>query len=244
MSEATKKQISRRVMRFLLEAVSIAFVIAVIFVVLRKWAPGLIETVETGDVNQVEDYIRHQGAMGKSILVLIQVVETISIVLPAVPVFIAAGALFGKLHGFLLCYITNLVMNYIIFTIARKFRIRTDDFDEAARNPRIEKLMTVSDRPVLFVILLSLIPVIPNGTIPYVSAQTGMDEKEYMKGLAIGSMPTILFYACFGDILLNFSFRSILPFLIVIIVAVVAIVVFRKQILALFEKLNEKRLAK
>ena len=55
-------------------------------------------------------------------MVVLQVIETISIVIPAMPVYICSGILFGKAVGIAICYTTNLILNILIFLAARKMK--------------------------------------------------------------------------------------------------------------------------
>ena len=194
MTTTTPKSSHRKHIYLVLEILLITLAVLLIYRVLETRAPKLIGLLRKGNISDIEDYIRQEGKKGELVLIGLQILETISIVLPALPVYISAGVLFGKLKGFLMCYITNLIMNLVIFLVAKKWKITTKEFTKYGKNEKFEKLMTITSQPGLLVILMCLLPVMPNGMIPYVSAQTGMELKEFLLGLSVGSLPAILVY--------------------------------------------------
>lgn len=84
------------------------------------------------------------------------------------------------------------------------------------------------------VIVMCFLPIVPNGMIPYLSAQTDIKCRDFTGALAIGSAPAIAFYVCCGDFLISESYKLILFFIIVIAILAFIGFLFRKKLIAFF----------
>ncbi len=207
----------------LIELLIIAIVIAVVIMVLQREKPEFLQVLREGDVEQVENYIRSEGDRGWYILVGLQILETISIVLPALPVYIAAGVLFGKLQGFIMCYLTNLVMNMFLYRVASRIQIPDSWLQKLEKRKFVARLLGKRDRPTLMIILLCFFPMLPGGVIPFVAMQQKVRFRDFIKGVAIGSFPAILFYVSSGDLILNARYREYLPVVVAVLLFAAAI---------------------
>lgn len=217
--------------RRILEILLVIAALCVVAFVLVRHTPPIVEVIRNGDINDVEAYIQSKGKEGVIILIILQTIETISIFLPALPIYICAGAILGKVKGFLVCWITNIVLNIIIFEVAKKMKVSASRFlDDDEKDNKLIKMMMAAKYPNRLVILMSLIPVFPNGLIPYVAAQTSISLSSFVKSLAIGCLPTILIYAWGGDLLTSEHFTITLPIVILVAALVGCIYLFRDRI--------------
>ena len=228
--------------RMMLEIVLIAAALIIVVLLLREHTPKILKLLEDGNVSGIETYIKAEGEKGRFVLILLQVIETVTIVLPAMPVYICAGAVYGKLQGFLMCYLTNILMNILIFIAARKMKTSTLEFARFQKNQKLEELMTAAQHPERLVVAMCLLPIVPNGMIPYISAQTGIRPMTFTAALAVGSLPSILVYVCFGDLLLSEHFKITLPLVIIVAVLVIILMLFKKKITAFLEPKLKKLL--
>lgn len=234
------KENKRKIIWRIVELVMALIFFMLLIMVLRRHFPQIFRLLEKRDISGTEEYIRSEGSKGILLLILIQIVETISVILPAAPVYICAGAIYGKLAGMLVCYITNVIMNIIMFMAADKLKMKAEEFGEMQRNQKIEKIMSRIKRPDRIVFAMLILPVVPNGLIPVISAQTEMKLGEFLKGFLPGSLPMIVMYACFGDILVSRNYKVIVVILIVIMILVTLALVFRKQLTEKIEPLLKK----
>ena len=110
-------------------------VIAVLIVCfwLHQHAPNIIKILESGNLSELDEYLNHYGTAGKYLLVLLQAVETISIVIPAMPVYICSG-LKGVPHsGYYKNQISSLTTMEDIYRVAvavRQFQLAEEDHGE------------------------------------------------------------------------------------------------------------------
>ena len=106
--------------RKIFEILLVAVAVLIVFLWLHRHAPNIIKILESGNLAELDDYLNHYGTAGKYVLVLLQAIETISIVIPAMPIYICSGMMFGKAKGIAICYVTILVLNILIFLFYSK----------------------------------------------------------------------------------------------------------------------------
>lgn len=204
--------------------------------VLHKHTPKILTLLETGNVNDIENYIREEGQDGVITLILLQVLSTASIILPIIPIYICAGVVYGKIKGILICYITNLVSVLLIFLAASKMKNSSVSFIKIHSSPKIEEWFQRTKHPSRIILAMCLMPIVPNGTIPYFAAEAGVTLPDFLKALAIGSIPWIAIFVCGGDIAISSGKRLIFPLIIILIFAVIISLIFKKQLAEKMEK--------
>lgn len=220
--------------RNILEILLVSAAIAIVFYWIHQHAPNIIKILESGDLDKLDDYLDQYGTAGKYLLVVLQVIETISIVIPAMPVYICSGILFGKAAGIAICYTTNLILNILIFLTARKMKYVKSKVLNLNKQKTVRKLLDSAKHVDRVVIAMCFLPIVPNGMIPYLSAQTDIKCRDFSRALAIGSAPAIAFYVCCGDILISESYKLILFFIIVIAILAFIGFLFRKKLIVFF----------
>lgn len=220
--------------RNILEILLVSAAIAIVFYWIHQHAPNIIKILESGDLDKLDDYLDQYGTAGKYLLVVLQVIETISIVIPAMPVYICSGILFGKAAGIAICYTTNLILNILIFLTARKMKYVKSKVLNPNKQKTVRKLLDSAKHVDRVVIAMCFLPIVPNGMIPYLSAQTDIKCRDFSRALAIGSAPAIAFYVCCGDILISESYKLILFFIIVIAILAFIGFLFRKKLIVFF----------
>lgn len=137
---------------------------------IHQHAPNIIKILESGDLDKLDDYLDQYGTAGKYLLVVLQVIETISIVIPAMPVYICSGILFGKAVGIAICYTTNLILNILIFLAARKMKYVKSKVLNLSKQKTVRNLLDSAKHVDRVVIVMCFLPIVPNGMIPYLSA--------------------------------------------------------------------------
>ena len=165
--------------------------------------PRIIGMLRAGDVEGIEAYISSAGNRGRAFLVLIQTIETVVIFLPALPVYIAAGVVYGPLQGILLCYLTNVVVNLVMFYVIRRLKVRTAEFFSSKRSSKIEAWLSASHHPVRAFFVLCLLPVLPNGMVTLLATKSTLTLRQYAYALVTGCLPAIAVSVLFGDFLMG-----------------------------------------
>lgn len=148
--------------------------------------------------------------------------------LPAIPLMVAAGALFGPWIGALLSLSGSMIGVSLTFAIGRA--LGAARFESLSRrHPRLERALgLVASRPFAVVALLRLAPVFPISTLNYLLGATSMSFAVYFWGSFVMIVPGAALYAGVGDVLLRWWTRqpiAISTFVSVSVAAVVALLV-------------------
>ena len=213
----------------------VAVIILICFFVLRRFMPDLIPLLRHGDADEIEGYIRSFGSVkGGVVTFVLQWIQVISIVFPAMAIQVASGIIFGWFRAFLLCYASFCTANIAVFLFARRFAERSDWLpDETDENTsRKFRFVTESEYPEYTVMLAYMMPFLPNGIVPYVAARTRVSLKRFTAAMALGSLPTILVFCAIGGRILHgdFVFAGIL--FAVSLVCILAMYFLRNKVMS------------
>ena len=162
MSEHANKREKRLAM--LVVAAVVLFTVLLIVETFRLLLPGLWSAFSAGDEQALSEYLASQGRL-RSFLTLwfLAVVQVLSLVIPAMPVQLAAGLAYGPWMGFLTSFSASAVANMSVYLIARRL---------------VPAFIT---------------PGLPNGIIPYAAANAGMRPKQFLAAIFISlPFPTLL----------------------------------------------------
>ena len=166
--------------------------------------PGLIPLLKEGDGEKIADYLAQEtGIKGVIAVILLQMIQVVSIVLPGMAIQVAAGLIYGWLQGFLMCYFGFVLSNLLIFVFARKMgsgRLREVSMGRTSQW-LMEKLN--GTKPQFMVVIANMVPAIPNGVIPFIAAKTDITAKEYVTAVAIGSWLQILTSCMAGQFIIQ-----------------------------------------
>ena len=229
---------NKREKRLAMLVVAAVVVVTVLLIVetFRLLLPGLWTVFSAGDEQALSDYLTSQGRL-RSFLTLwfLAVVQVLSLVIPAMPVQLAAGLAYGPWLGFLTSFSASAVANMSVYLLARRL---------VADNPKAAKLLDSvrsSKDPWFYTILAFITPGLPNGIIPYAAANAGMRPKQFLAAIFISlPFPTLLTCAA-GSFILEGNW--ILTVLVgVVLFSFVGILFFnRTRLIARAHQLNDNR---
>ena len=160
-------------------------ILGVIVVAVLVWfafgnkIPGLIPLLKEGDSQKIADYLAQEtGIRGVIAVILLQAIQVASIVMPGMAIQVAAGLIYGWLEGFLMCYFGFVLSNLCVFLFAR--RMGSDRIKDVSMGRMSQWLMErlKGTKPQFMVVIACMVPAIPNGIIPYLSARTEITAKE------------------------------------------------------------------
>ncbi|MCF0146687.1 MAG: VTT domain-containing protein [Eubacterium sp.] len=230
-----KQGFFRKYGRLLLLIGILAAAIILVWVNFGNTLPEYIRLLQTGDEVAIKAYISDQGVWkGAVTIILLSALQVISIVFPGFAIQIAAGALYGWWQALLMCYCGFILGNCAVFIVARRMGSEIQGFAAKKKNKHSwirEKMKTT--RPSFIVALLNLIPLIPNGIIPYMAAGSSITFLGFFGAIAIASWVQILFNCLAGNFLKNGQYVFMVLALSVQIVLVIIVAKKRKQIMAL-----------
>ncbi len=241
--EQLTKQTKGKIIRFSIVLFSLLIIILILAEVMSLILPGLIAIIERGDEHEIEDYILSFGSLkGAMIATFIQFAQIISIVLPGAPVQIATGIIFGLWKGLLICQAGYLSAYDAVFFFLRKLHTKLDILfePEAADNKKVFKFFKKTDSPEIMVMIACMIPIMPNGAVPYVASKTKISFKKFMFFSYVGSLPTLLLLCSIGENLLQGDYLTA-GIVVLLLGGLIAYVLFNKgKVLEFAEMLNSK----
>ena len=172
----------------------VALVVLIIYLGMRFAFPECYAALKNGDPEALHDFLS-QGKTWKTLIVLfiLQFVQIISIVLPSPPIHIAGGMVAGTLRAFATCHVSYCLANLTVFVLARKFSKSLNRLGSASgKTSKLTEMFEKSD-PWIVVVLACMVPIVPNGLIPYAAAQTNMKKSVFTWSVFVGGfVPTLL----------------------------------------------------
>ncbi|GEM_PF-154801 len=224
-----------------------AFIIALVIILLSLNAilPGFADVLERGDQEELVSYIRSFGSVGGVALAfLLQFVQIISIFFPGGPIQVAIGIVFGTLFGFIICHVGYVLANIVVFISVRKLGNRLDQlFSNNKEKESRFRFISNSEHPAFIVALSCLIPLLPNGLVPYIAARTKITFWQFLISVYLGSIPTLLMLNAIGNKLLHGDYLKVALLGGTLVLGVVLLYLFRKKIFALVDRFHDKRKA-
>ncbi len=226
----------------------IGIIILIIFLVWKSFGstiPDLLRLLKEGKEEAIQDYIAQKSAwQGVFTMILLSFLQVISIVFPGFVVQLAAGLIYGWWKAFIMCYCGFVAANLVVFSFARHagkgiMNILPEKNREKS-NLLLEKLKT--ERPTMVVGLANLLPIVPNGIIPYVAAQSPISFRGYAKAIALTSWIQVFFNCIAGHFLIRgmyiYTFLAIAVQIVILLLVAWKRAFIMKTIDRVFKKKN------
>lgn len=227
-------------LRILTLVCALVFVLVIILISLNAILPGFVDILEHGDQQEIISYIRGFGSVGGVALAfLLQFIQIISIFFPGGPIQIAIGVVFGTFGGFFICHAGYVLANLAVFFSARRLGNRLDQlFSKGENSSSRFRFLTESHYPGFVVALSCLIPLLPNGLIPYIAARTKITFFQFFVAVYLGSIPTLLLLNAIGNKLLRGDYLTMALLGGLLILGVALLYLLRGRIFALLDRIH------
>ncbi|MCI1304982.1 MAG: VTT domain-containing protein [Lachnospiraceae bacterium] len=201
-----KKEKSKKIWRLVLFIALLALAVFLLWLFFGDTLTDLIKLVFSGKEDAVEGYLKQNGAWkGLLSTFILSALQVISIFFPGFAIQIAAGVIFGWGRAFLACYFGYVFGNILVFFVARKLGDQITDLIPTSKRNRessmklIEKMK--STRPTLVVAVANLLPIIPNGIIPYIAARSSIRNIRFTEAIMATCWIQIFFNCLAGGFL-------------------------------------------
>ncbi|MGN0361327.1 MAG: TVP38/TMEM64 family protein [Bilifractor sp.] len=178
----------------------LAIAIFVIWFAFGDMIPQYLKLLHSGDEKEIERFISKEASWkGPISIILLAALQVVSIVFPGFAIQIASGVIYGWFRSFLMCYFGFLLGNLLVFFFARKMGNQIAGFAPVKKNKNSwirEKLKTT--KPEFVVAFVNLLPILPNGIIPYIAAGSSISTLNYFLAIALTSWIQIFFNCLAG----------------------------------------------
>lgn len=221
------KSNSNVVKKIFLISFSLIIIFSIIIPIIFNILPHIIFLYKSDNKHALYEYLHSFGSKGILILIILQVFQVLSFVIPAPIIWITAGLTYEPLEALFCCIIGIVIGNSIAFYLGRKFGNRLIDALISKGNLSKFSYIENSKHAVLIEFLLYLIPIIPNSIIPYIYARTKISYFKFISIIAVACIPSILFSAYFGHIAISGHMTA--AAIIILLSLITAVLLFYKH---------------
>ena len=112
----------KRAVKFLKKnwAILLIIVILILLFSYSYHSRGVVYSIANSDEGSVVEFVDSFGVFSYIVFIFLVILEVVLAPIPAIALYVAAGALFGTFFGGILTLIGNLIGAFIAFWIARK----------------------------------------------------------------------------------------------------------------------------
>jgi uncharacterized membrane protein YdjX (TVP38/TMEM64 family) len=235
-----------KIVRTLLLLITALLFFLIILYCIKTFIPDILALLKDGNHEEIENYLRQEGKKGALVLIILQVLQTITIVFPGIPIYVASGIVYGKLVGTIICYVTYVVSNAGVFLFARRMGELSESFFRSGKKNKnedyTENLLRKTKHPCYVVAALCVIPVIPNGIIPHIASRTGMTFKQFTAAIAVGCLPGIFLFIMCGSLILDGHIMLLVILCIIALALMILMMLFKNKLIGFLSskfKVNE-----
>lgn len=214
---------------------AILLVVVIFFAILL---PSLLTTVpqvwhilQTKDSAALEIYLRSFGFAAVAILFVLQFLQSLLPIFPAIVLQIVAGVLYGPIWGTILVVFANALANYLVFIFLRRFERDKLDKLFSWKPLRQLKVYFQSKNPNTVVFLFYLLPFLTNAFVPYLAATTKITKKNFLFSMFIATLPMTFLAVYLGDTIVRGDWRSAIVLIVLITTLTVAAFFLKDPIL-------------
>ena len=230
--------------RIILFALIFVLAIFLVYEAIASQFPELWRAFTSGDEQSLEAFLSDSDRYtGLIFLALLQFVQVISIMIPSAPIQIAGGMVYGAFRAYLICQITYVLANVAVFSAVRRFSGLSELLGDSDHGG-VQKAMKFINQgdPFVTIMLLCLIPLIPNGSIPYAASQMNLKTRSFALAVFTGSVYPIVSMVLAGKFLVSGDYIVSILLTVANIIVVLIVYKFRANISDFLTKKLRNRL--
>lgn len=210
-----------------------------IFFIFRAVDSNLWDALCSGNqqliVQEVDKYDNQYGII---IIAILQIVQNVVIIIPSAPIHIAAGILLGTWKGFLTCHIADVISNFIIFVVYSRIKKQVDKIIPIDRASKTVRMIEDGRSPSYMVVMVCLLPAVPNGFIPYAAVNAKMKLGSYIAAITIGAAIPTLVLTAVGERIFNGDWLLFVILVAISFIGVFLLVKYQHKIFDLFDRVK------
>lgn len=231
-----------RLIRASLVVLSVILAAGLIYFAFLEMMPGLIPLLKNGSEAQIEQYLRTNDSLtGLLCTALLQAVQVFSVVLPGAPIQIAAGIVYGTWRSFFICHLSSVAANVLVFTAVRHMGAQMDRLAPVEKRASKLDFIIKSDTPAYMTAVACLIPILPNGFIPYVAARTKVKTRYFALAIYLGSLFPVLVLCAAGSQFLQGGYVASGILLVLLCIFVYLLTRYKDAVLRAFRSISKNK---
>lgn len=190
---------------------------AILLPSLLKIAPQIWQIIQAQDYQVLGDYLRSFGFLGAFILFILQFLQSLLPIFPALILQISAGVIYGPYLGTFIVVFANCLANYLLFVFLHRF-------DQDKINKFLDfkflrkfKIYFQSKNPTTIIFLFYLAPFLTNAFIPYFAATTNISKKNFLFSMITATLPMTFLSVYLGDTIIRGAWKSAITTIILMV---------------------------
>ena len=209
----------------------IAAIAGVLLVVLAAldFLPAVNALLKSGDEQAIRLYFRALGLKGVLFLILLQAVQVITSLIPALSLQAAAGASYGPLLGTIIILTGMVLGNGVVYLFAEKLLGQLSPKSKITRMLERFRHWLAGKNKELYCFLMFLLPVLPNLVKPYLAAVSDVRWPVFLFSCALGSIIPVLAGSLIGNFLIEGRMREAMMVALAAVLAALAAAWIQKR---------------
>jgi uncharacterized membrane protein YdjX (TVP38/TMEM64 family) len=199
-------------------------------------APQIWQIIQAQDYQLLGSYLRSFGFFGALILFLLQFLQSLLPIFPAVILQISAGVIYGPYLGTLIIVFANCIANYLLFVFLHRFDQKKINKLLDFKFLRKFKIYFQSKNPSTIIFLFYLAPFLTNAFIPYFAATTNINKKNFLFSMFTATLPMTFLSVYLGDTIIRGAWKSAILITILIVGLSFLLFFIKKPLLRLLRK--------
>ncbi len=192
------------------------------------------------DSAHLEQFLSQFHGFDKWVFVAIRAFQTVIKIIPAEPLEIGSGYLYGTVGGMLLCLAGSMIGSLVIIALSRVFGRRLVNVFISVEKIDSLRFLQNPKRVYGTLFFIYLIPGTPKDILTYAASIVNIDMKKFLLITGIARIPSILTSTWCGEQLINKNYTlAIVVFVVTAVLSVICGAIYNKIISERDKKLPE-----
>ncbi len=193
------------------------------------------------DTEHLKVFLSQFKGFDKWVFVAIRSFQTVIKIIPAEPLEIGSGYLYGTWGGMLLCLLGSMIGSLVIIALSRAFGRRIVEIFIPLE--KIDSLRFLQNKKRVYYTLffIYLIPGTPKDILTYAASITNIDMKKFLLITGIARIPSILTSTWCGEQLINQNYAlAAIVFVVTAVLSIICSAVYNRISTVHDKKISDK----
>lgn len=182
-----------------------------------------------GSPEKLREFLSLFKGYDKWVFVAIRAFQTVIKIIPAEPLEIGSGALYGTWGGMLLCIFGTMLGSLVIIALTRVFGRRLVNVFIPVEKLDSLRFLQNEKRVYLTLFFIYLIPGTPKDILTYAASLTKLDMKKFLLITGIARIPSIISSTWCGEELIEQNYTlAIIIFVATLVLTVISSLIYKK----------------